>query len=366
MPSDERPSDERPSDERRSDERRSDERPSDERPSDERPTRSAVLVLDAELTGSLGSVATDLELLGPDTLGSEAGLARVEGLICQTERVDAALLDRLPALRVVVKMGQSYGHVDVAALRARGVRLVLAPRKGPNCVAELALTFILALSKDLLVSHRSVAEGAYRLRGLRPERSEQWKMAFHWMRHTTLHEVRGKTLGIVGMGEIGCELALRAGAMGMQVVYHKRTPLGPELDRRFRARAVPLAELLRDADYVVLAVPHTTETERMIGATELAAMKESAYLVNVCRGGVVDEEALVAALRERRIAGAGLDVFTFEPLPADSPLCALDNVILTPHVGGGTGSNRTLELGEAAETMVAALAGGDAVLEVAA
>lgn len=324
----------------------------------------AVLVLDGELTASIASVATELALLGPDALGSDTAAAGVVGLVCQTERVDADLIERLPALRVVVKMGQSYHNVDVAALRERGIRLVLAPRKGPNCVAELALTFVLALSKDLLVSHRSVAEGAYRLRGLRPERTEQWKMAFHWMRHTTLHEVRGKTLGIVGMGEIGCELALRAAAMGMRVVYHKRTPLGPELDRRLQARHVPLAELLREADYVVLAVPHTPETERMIGAAELATMKETAFLVNICRGGVVDEEALIAALRERRIAGAGLDVFTFEPLPADSPLCGLDNVILTPHVGGGTGSNRALELGEAVETMGAALAGGDAVIEV--
>lgn len=320
-------------------------------------SKPAVLVLDEEFATTLAAIEADVELVGPSGMADAAVAERIEAVICQFDVVDEALLDRLPQVRAVVKMGQSYHNVDVDLLRKRGVALYLSPRKGPNCVAELAMTLMLALSKDLLVSHQAVAEGAYRLRGLKPERSEQWKMAFHWMRHTTLHEVRGKTLGIVGMGEIGCELALRAVAMGMQVVYHKRSPLSAELEARFRAVRLPLDELLESSDYVVLAVPHTPETERMIGAAELGRMKESAFLVNVCRGGVVDEDALIDALAAQRIAGAGLDVFTYEPLPADSPLCRLDNVILTPHVGGGSGTNRALELGEAAQAAVAALAG---------
>jgi phosphoglycerate dehydrogenase-like enzyme len=323
-----------------------------------------VLVLDDEFAPVMEAIDAGVRLVAPGALTTDDAAAHVSGLICQTADVGAAWLARLPNLRVVVKMGQSFHNVDVGDLRAAGVRLVIAPRKGPNCVAELAMTFILALSKDLLISHRSVADGAYRLRGLRPERSEQWKMAFHWMRHTTLHEVRGKTLGIVGMGEIGCELALRAAAMGMDVVYHKRTPLSDELEARFGARAVSLDALLRESDYVTLAVPHTAETERMIGTAELASMKPTAFLVNICRGGVVDEDALIDALRSGAIAGAGLDVFTFEPLPADSPLCTLDNVLMTPHVGGGTGSNRALELGEAAGVMASALSGGRPRIEV--
>ncbi|HKK91809.1 MAG TPA: NAD(P)-dependent oxidoreductase [Longimicrobiales bacterium] len=319
--------------------------------------RPTVLVLDEEFATALPSIESDVDLVGREALEEPATAAKVQGLITQFEPVDAELLDRLPSLRAVVKMGQSYHNVDVDTLRARDVPLFLSPRKGPNCVAELAMTFMLALSKDLLTSHRAVAEGAYRLRGLKPERSEQWKMAFHWMRHATLHEVRGKTVGIVGMGEIGCELALRAVAMGMKVVYHKRTPLSPELEARFRAKRMPLPALLADSDYVVLAVPHTTDTERMIGAGELAAMKEGAFLVNICRGGVVDEDALIEALASRSIAGAGLDVFTYEPLPADSPLCTLDNVILTPHVGGGSGSNRALEVTEAAQAAAEAIEG---------
>lgn len=324
--------------------------------------RRRVLIADAEYAATVPEVAPrfeDLELVCADESHSARVLAAsgIEGLITQVEPVDGALLEALPDLRVVLKMGRSYFNVDVGAVRGRGLTFGSVPRKGPNCVAELAMTLILALSKDLLVSHQAVASGAYRLRGLRPERSAQWKMAFHWMHNTRVHEVRGKTLGIVGMGEIGCELALRAHVMGMRNVYYKRSRLSTELEERFHATYRELNDLLGESDYVCLAVPHTPQTERMIGRDELALMKQDAFLVNICRGGVVDEDALIDALRDRQIGGAGLDVFTFEPLPADSPLCELDNVILTPHIGGGTGTNRALELGEALEEMQRVLAG---------
>ncbi len=250
-------------------------------------------------------------------------------------------------LKVVLKLGRNYENVDVDAVRARGLTFACAPRKGPNCVAELALTFILSLSKDLLVSHISVADGAYRHRGLIPELSAQWKMAFHWMHNTRVHEIRDKTLGIVGMGEIGCELARRTAVMGMRNLYYKRKPLSTELEGLFSAEYRDLDGLLAESDYLCLAVPHTPKTERMIGRDELKLMKKTAYLVNICRGGVVDEDALVAALTDNQLGGAGLDVFTYEPLSADSPLCMLDNVILSPHIGGGSGTNRGLELSEA-------------------
>lgn len=197
------------------------------------------------------------------------------------------------------------------------------------------------------MSHQSVASGAYRFRGLRPEASSQNKMAFHWMKHASLHEVRGKTLGIIGMGEIGCEVAFRAKALGVNILYYKRSPLPPDLEAQFDARYCSLDDLISQSDYVLLAVPHTPDTERMFDASKFALMKPSSYLINICRGGVVDEGAMINALQTQQIAGAGLDVFTYEPLAFDSPLCQLHNVILTPHVGGGSGTNRTLELGEA-------------------
>jgi len=316
-----------------------------------------VLIADVEYSEAARELAPQfkgLDLVCADDKHTARALASPEfvGLITQLEPVDHSLLNMLTNLRVVLKMGRSWHNIDMEAVRKRGLIFKAVPRKGPNCVAELAMTLILALSKDLLVSHRSVVSGAYRFRGLRPERTSERKTAFHWMHNQRVHEVRGKTLGIIGMGEIGCELAIRASVMGMRILYYKRTPLPPELEDEFQAEYRQLNDLLVESDYVCLAVPHTSETERMIGADELALMKETAYLINVCRGAVVDEEALVQALTEKRIAGAGLDVFTYEPLPEDSPLCKLDNVILTPHIGGGTGTSRVLELKEALGEMV--------------
>ncbi len=271
----------------------------------------------------------------------------IHGLLAQFTAVDAALLEALPDLRVILKNGRSYHNIDVATARGRDLTLASIPRKGPNCVAELAMTLILALSKDLVMSHASVADGAYRYRGMKPELTAERKIAFHWMRHVGIHEVVGKTLGIIGMGEIGCELARRADVMGMRNIYHKRTPLSPELEQRFAASYRDLDTLLAESDYVCIALPHTPESEGMIGAAELDKMKESACIVNIARGGIIDEDALIAALATQRIRGAGLDVFTYEPLPADSPLCELDNVIMTPHIGGGTGTTWAGELATA-------------------
>ena len=322
----------------------------------------AVVVADAEFAAATKELAArfpgfDLHCLAAGQSPAELASHRIVGLVAQDVTVDSAYLAMLPDLRALIKLGRNYANIDAAAVRQRGLAFGAVARKGPNCVAELAMTMVLALSKDLLISHRSVAEGAYRLRGLRPEPTAQWKMAFHWMRHMRLHEVYGKRLGIVGMGEIGYELARRANVMGMEVSYTKRRPLSDEVERSVGVRRATLSDLLHESDYVCLAVPHTAETERMIGVAELALMKPDAYLVNICRGGVVDEDALIDALRSGRLAGAGLDVFTYEPLPADSPLCQLDNVILTPHVGGGSGTTRAGELAVALEELQRVLGG---------
>ena len=321
-----------------------------------------ILITDAEYATSIPEVAArfeNLKLICADETHDAQTLASggFDGLVTQFAPVDDSLLELMSDLRVVLKMGRNHYNIDVDAVRERQLIFASVPRKGPNCVAELAMTLILALSKDLLISHKSVAKGAYRLRGLWPERTAQWKMAFHWMRHIRVHEVRDKTLGIVGMGEIGCELALRASVRGMRNIYYKRSRLSPELEHRFQAEYRDFETLLKESDYVSLHVPHTPETEKMVSRKELALMKQSAYLINTCRGGVVDEDALIGALANGRIAGAGLDVFTYEPLPADSPLCKMDNVILTPHIGGGTGTNCVLELSEALEEMVRILTG---------
>ncbi len=324
--------------------------------------KKTILMADAGYEAAAADLAADypyLTVLCTDDSADALALASgdIVGIIAGAAAVDETLLNALPNLSAVLKLGRSYSNIDVAAVRARGLAFACVPRKGPNCVAELALTLILALSKDLVVSNESVALGAYRYRGLKPEITAERKIAFHWMHNARVHEVVGKTLGIIGMGEIGCELARRASVMGMRNLYYKRSPLSAELESVFDATYADLDELLAESDYVCVATPHTPETEGMIGAEQIALMKESAYIVNIARGGIIDEDAMIEALSENRIAGAGLDVFTYEPLPAESPLCALDNVILCPHIGGGSGTNRNIELGAALAAMSRILAG---------
>lgn len=318
--------------------------------------KQGVLLADAGYEAAIADLAgqfPNLDIQGASAEADAAVLAshNIVGLIADTAPVDENLLDKMTNLRAVLKLGRSYFNIDVDALRRRGTHFGCVPRKGPNCVAELALTLIMALSKDLIVGNEAVSLGAYRYRGIKPELTSQRKIAFHWMKNERVHEVTGKTLGIIGMGEIGCELARRASVMGMRNIYFKRSPLSAELEGVFDADYRDLDDLLRQSDYVCVATPHTAETEGMIGAEQIALMKESAYLVNIARGGIIDEDAMIAALSENRIAGAGLDVFTYEPLPPESPLCALDNVILCPHIGGGTGTNRVIELGAALQEM---------------
>lgn len=321
-----------------------------------------ILIIDSEYESVVNQVASDFPELELVCVTDEQDVQQLAtddfvGLLTQTAPVSDDLLGKLDNLQTVLKLGRSYYNVDVEAVRERGLNFACVPRKGPNCVAELALTFIMSLSKDLLISHDSVATGAYRYRGLRPEITAQQKMAFHWMKNTRVHEVRGKTLGIIGMGEIGCELARRSSVLGMKNLYYKRSPLSDELEHRFDAEYCSLEMLLKESDYICIAIPHTPETEGMIGAEQFELMKESAFIINIARGGIIDEEAMIDALRDRRIAGAGLDVFTYEPLEESSPLCFLDNVILSPHIGGGTGSNRVLELSEGLQEITRILSG---------
>jgi lactate dehydrogenase-like 2-hydroxyacid dehydrogenase len=321
-----------------------------------------VLVVDSELYTSIPEVNAqfeNVELVCPQDPSelNEVTHGSFEGVIVKQAPLNGVLLDSLQGVRALVKMGRNYSNVDVVAVRKNKIQFGSAPRKGPNAVAELAMTLILSLSKDLIVNHDSVVSGAYRLRGIKPQLTDQWKFAFHWMKNDRVHEVRGKTLGIFGMGEVGCELALRAHVMGMNILYNKRNKFSVELEERFQAEYRTLEDLLKESDYICLTVPLTGETDKLIGRAQFEMMKETAYLVNVCRGGVVDEGAMIDVLSENRIAGAGLDVFEYEPLPADSPLCYLDNVIMMPHIGGGTGTNKVLELSEAVQEISRILAG---------
>jgi phosphoglycerate dehydrogenase-like enzyme len=273
-------------------------------------------------------------------------LSEADYLIARAEPVTAATLDAAPRLRLVQKYGGRRDRVDLDAARARGVSVAVMPLQGCIAVAELTMALILALSKQLVEAHRATAEGRYRDLGLEPRQTSQRTIAFQWMQLPHLQEIAGKTLGIVGFGEIGTEVAKRARAFDMDVIYAKREPLPGELDTELGVRPAPLDTVLATADFVTINVPHGPGTDPLVGERELALMKPAAYLVNTCRGPVVDEAALIAALADGRIAGAGLDVFREEPLPFDNPLTRLPNVILTPHIGGGTGGAREKQMAD--------------------
>jgi gluconate 2-dehydrogenase len=273
-----------------------------------------------------------------ERLRGKAGLFSTGG-----ERVDAALLDANPQLRVVSNMAVGYNNIDVPACTARGVLATNAPGVLTETTADLGFALMMAAA-------RRMAEGERYLR------SGQWTK---WSVELLIgSDVHGATLGILGMGRIGQAIA-RRGALGfgMNVIYHNRRRLAPEEEAPLGARWVDKATLLREADHLVLVLPYTPESHHAIAAAELALMKPSATLTNVARGGIVDDAALAVALRERRIAAAGLDVFEGEPvvLPA---LLELPNVVLTPHIGSATGATRRAMAALAADNLIAALSGG--------
>jgi glyoxylate reductase len=174
---------------------------------------------------------------------------------------------------------------------------------------------------------------------LTPEITTERKFAFKW-NPVNPFEPYGQTLGIVGFGEIGKELASRAKAFGMNILYHDQHRPPEELEAELNAQYRELDDLLAESDFVSLHIPHTPATEKLINAESFERMKPTAFIINACRGGVIDEMAMVEALKTGQIAGAGLDVFVKEPLPFDHPLIALSNVVFSPHIGGGAGTGR--------------------------
>ncbi len=282
-----------------------------------------------------------------DTVWSHDELiARLQGmdgvLTTGTERIDAQLLAACPQLKVVANMAVGYNNFDVAAMTAAGVQGTNAP----DVLTETTADFGFAL---LMATARRITESEHFLR------AGQWSKWSYDM--FTGCEVHGSTLGIIGMGRIGQGIAKRgAHGFGMQVLYHNRSRLTPELEAECKARYVSKEELLRTADHVVLVLPYTPENHHTIGAAELALMKPTATLINIARGGIVDDAALAQALKAQRIAAAGLDVFEGEP-KVHPDLLTVPNVVLTPHIASATVPTRIRMAQLAADNLVAVLGG---------
>ncbi len=281
---------------------------------------------------------------------AEQLIARLQGkqgaFTTGSVRIDAALLAACPDLKICANMAVGYNNFDVAAMSAHGVLATNAP----DVLTETTADFGFAL---LMATARRITESEHFLR------AGQWKKwAFDMFAGSDIH---GSTLGIIGMGRIGQGIAKRgAHGFGMNVVYHNRSRLAPGLEAECKARYVGKEELLRTADHVVLVVPYSAASHHTIGAAELALMKPTATLINIARGGIVDDAALAAALKSRQIAAAGLDVFEGEP-SVHPDLLTVPNVVLTPHIASATVPTRMAMANLAADNLIGYLVHGKAL-----
>ena len=289
----------------------------------------------------LSGLPIELVLLkDPGVEALEHAVAGAQILIARRRPIDAALLEAAGTdLRRVIRLSRWPIGVDLGACQTRNVDVKLVPQLGCITVAEHAMTLLLMCARDMIRSHLGVVNGEYRNYDLVPEVTSERSFAFKWIPVTPV-EPYGQTLGIVGFGEIGKELATRAKAFGMHILYHDQYRPPADIEAELGAEYRELDALLSESDFISLHVPHTPKTEKMIDAAAFKRMKPSAYILNACRGGVIDEDAMVVALKSGEIAGAGLDVFVKEPVPYDHPLLELSNVVLSPHIGGGAGTGR--------------------------
>lgn len=262
------------------------------------------------------------------------------------ERMDAALLAQCPELKICANMTVGYNNFDLDAMTAAGV----LGTNAPDVLTETTADFGFAL---LMATARRVTESEHFLR------AGQWTRWSYDMFSGA--EVHGSTLGILGMGRIGQAIA-RRGALGfgMQVIYHNRSPLSAALEQECKARYVSKQELLATADHLVLVVPYSAASHHSIGAPELTLMKPTATLINIARGGIVDDAALAQALKNRVIAAAGLDVFEGEP-SVHPDLLTVPNVVLTPHIASATEGTRRAMADLAVDNLVGYLLHGRAV-----
>ena len=278
----------------------------------------------------------------PDALAAK--LSNAQGLMCAlTDRVDAGLIARSPQLKAVANIAVGYNNIDVPACTARGIQVTNTPGVLDDSTADLAFALMLATARRITEVEAYIRKGEW----------TGWKLK-QWLGVDVHHA----TLGIVGMGRIGQAIARRAYGFEMKLIYHNRKRAAPEIEQRVNATYASLDELLAQADFVILQMPYSPQTHHLIGAKELAKMKPGAILINSTRGGVVDDKALIEALKNGVIRAAGLDVFEGEP-KLDAGFLTLQNDVLAPHIGSSTEATRRAMAMTAAKNLVAALSGAE-------
>jgi glyoxylate reductase len=314
----------------------------------EQPGRPSILIsyaLPAEAI-RIARERADVDLhRGATPLGRDQLVARLQGrqglVALITEIIDEALLTACPELRVVANVAVGYNNVDVGAATRRGVVITNTPDVLTDTTADFAWSLLMAAARRVVEGDRYVRDGRW----------TRWDFSILWGA-----DIHGKTLGIVGFGRIGRAMAKRARGFDMRVLYQDAVPADPVAERELNASRVDLTTLFRESDFVTLHTPLLPETRHLVNAQSLRTMKKTAYLVNASRGPVVDEAALVHALQEGWIAGAGLDVFENEP-DLHPELIRLPNVVLAPHIGSASNDTRVKMATLAVENCLAVLEG---------
>ena len=315
--------------------------------------RPSILVARAVFPEVIASLREHFEVDTNDddvALTPEQLAQRLQGklgvLTTGSERVDAALLAACPGLKVAANIAVGFNNFDVPAMTAAGVLGTNTPDVLTETTADFGFALIMATARRLTESEHFLRAGKW----------NKWALDMF-----AGADVHGSTLGILGMGRIGQAIARRgAHGFGMKVIYHNRSRLDAGIEADLRASYVSKAELLQQADHLILVLPYSVESHHAIGAAEIAQMKPTATLVNIARGGIVDDAALAAALRERRIAAAGLDVFEGEP-QVHPDLLTVPNVVLTPHIASATLATRRAMAQLAADNVIAYLTKGQAL-----
>jgi len=283
-----------------------------------------------------------LDPLGADREAFVAALADADGLIGAGSKLDESVLQHAPKLQVISTISAGYDNYDLAYLKRRGIRLTNTPDAVTETTADTGFMLLMMTARRAVELATLVRDG-------------EWKASIGEAHFGV--DVHGKRLGIIGLGRIGAAVARRAHfGFGMSILYSGHSDK-PQYEKEFGARRLPMDALLGEADFVCVCVPLSAQTHHLIGEREFALLRKDAIFINIARGPVVDETALVAALEAGKFRGAGLDVFEKEPLPGDSPLLALPNLVALPHIGSATHEARELMARTAADNLIAVLDG---------
>ena len=280
--------------------------------------------------------------------GSDAAI-----LIFRRGAIDAALMDANPRLKLIQRLGARADAIDLAAAAKRNIAVSCVPRAPLQLTAEHAILLMLALGKKLLRADDAVRKDRWDRDRVRPDHN----VAYNWAGIPDIGGLFGKTLGIIGLGEVGSLAAGMARGFGTRVLYCNRNRLPAAQEEKLGVEYAPVSRLLAESDFVSLHATNIPENRGLIGAETFAQMKPSAFFINTARGPIVDEDALYDALTKGTIAGAGLDVHTIEPRTQPDKLATLPNVILTPHLAGGSRKGVLEEIGVVLDNCRAVLAG---------